>query len=273
MKSLLSSSPIDRRKFFKIITADGIASALAPSFLKNSFSKNFIIDKPSTNIKDALSYPRNSNSMPGKYPAKVVQVFHPNCIIENKINIDAVNEMVKTGITKLTGELDVSKAWLNFVTPNEIIGLKVNPVAGALLSTSLEIVEVVIKQLTAAGIPQKNILIWDRREFELKEVGFTNEKFPGIKIIGTEQKDAHDSFFDSSGKLYSENMIDKDWYYWADCEQKYDDETLPYMVNEGKYSYFTKIVTKEVDKIINIPILKNAGSSATLCLKNLAYGS
>ncbi len=27
-----------------------------------------------------------------------------------------------------------------------------------------------------------------------------------------------------------------------------------------------------VDKIINIPILKNAGSSVTLCLKNLAYG-
>lgn len=28
-----------------------------------------------------------------------------------------------------------------------------------------------------------------------------------------------------------------------------------------------------VDKIINIPILKNAGASVTLCLKNLAYGS
>ena len=28
-----------------------------------------------------------------------------------------------------------------------------------------------------------------------------------------------------------------------------------------------------IDKIINIPILKNAGSTVTLCLKNLAYGS
>lgn len=27
------------------------------------------------------------------------------------------------------------------------------------------------------------------------------------------------------------------------------------------------------DKIINVPILKNAGSSITLCLKNLAYGA
>ncbi|MEJ2537267.1 MAG: DUF362 domain-containing protein, partial [Calditrichia bacterium] len=48
---------------------------------------------------------------------------------------------------------------------------------------------------------------------------------------------------------------------------------LPYMINEGKYSYFSKIVTRDVTNIINIPILKNAGASVTLCLKNLAYGS
>jgi uncharacterized protein (DUF362 family) len=56
-------------------------------------------------------------------------------------------------------------------------------------------------------------------------------------------------------------------------EEKYDEETFPYMVNEGKHSYFTSICTKEVTKIINLPILKNAGSSVTLCLKNLAYGA
>ena len=68
-------------------------------------------------------------------------------------------------------------------------------------------------------------------------------------------------------------MIDKEWYYWADCEQEYDAYTLPYMVNSGKYSYFSKICTQEVDKIINVPILKNAGPTVTLCMKNLAYGA
>jgi uncharacterized protein (DUF362 family) len=48
---------------------------------------------------------------------------------------------------------------------------------------------------------------------------------------------------------------------------------MPYMVNGGKYSYFTKIVTQHLDKIINVPILKNAGATVTLALKNLAYGS
>jgi hypothetical protein len=149
----------------------------------------------------------------------------------------------------------------------------VNPIGGVLLTTSIEITQAVIKQLEEAGIPRKNIVIWDRREFELHEASFTEKNFPGIKIIGTEQKDDKDSFYDKDGKLYGEKMIDKDWYYHADVEEKYDAETIPYMINEGKYSYFSKIVTQQVDKIINIPILKNAGASVTLCLKNLAYGS
>jgi uncharacterized protein (DUF362 family) len=107
----------------------------------------------------------------------------------------------------------------------------------------------------------------------MHEIGFTKNAFPEIEIIGTERKDDKGSFYDTNNVLYSEQMIDKNWYYWADAEEKYDAETIPYMVNEGKYSYFSNIVTQKVDKIINIPILKNAGASLTLCLKNLAYGS
>ena len=67
-------------------------------------------------------------------------------------------------------------------------------------------------------------------------------------------------------------MIDREWYYWADVEGDYDEYTIPYMVNGGEYSYYSKIVTQEVDKIINIPILKNAGATVTNAMKNLAYG-
>ncbi len=58
-----------------------------------------------------------------------------------------------------------------FVGPDDIIGLKVNPVAGKLLSTSLEVTSVIIKQLEESGIPRKNLVIWDRREFQLEEIG------------------------------------------------------------------------------------------------------
>lgn len=229
--------------------------------------------KPSTNIDDALKYPRTENSMPGKYPGKVVQINNPNCVVDNKINYNAAYDMIAKGMLELTEAENLKDAWNMFVSPKDRIGLKVNPVAGPTLSTSVEVTQAIVKQLEEAGIPRENILIWDRREQQLFEAGFTNEAFPGIKLIGTERADEKGSMYDANGKLYGLQMIDTTWYYRADCEDKYDAETLPYMVNEGKYSYFTKIATQMVDKIINVPILKNAGASVTLCLKNLSYGS
>lgn len=264
---------ITRRDFVKLLSFSGLASMVLPASFQKLFTQTPQTEKPKTNIADALKYTRNINSMPGKFPGKVVQIQDNNCIIKDNFNSEAIERMIERGILDLTGAKNISDAWLMFVSTKDRIGLKLNPVAGSLLSTSIEVTQAIIKQLVAAGIPTKNIIIWDRREFQLNEVGFTNENFPDITITGTERKDEKGSFYDDEGNLYSESMIDKDWYYWADVEEDYNAETLPYMINSGKYSYFSKIVTQQVDKIINIPILKNAGSSVTLCLKNLAYGS
>ena len=181
--------------------------------------------------------------------------------------------MIKAGMLKLTGEKSLKRAWRKFVTPKDIIGLKVNPVAGRLLTTSHSVTGAVIRQLEEAGIPRKNIIIWDRREMQLHETGYTRENYPGIEITGTECMDEKGGFYDNEGKLYSDARVEKSQKFIADVEGSYDSYTIPYMVNEGKDSYFTKIVTERVTKIINLPILKNAGPTTTLCLKNLAFGS
>lgn len=260
---------IDRREFVKLAAAGSLAAAIPGTLLSQDKTPPA---KPATNIKDAQKVPRNADSMPGKFPGAVVQANHDGSIANDKVDLAVVDQMVRKSLMELTGASTAVAAWKEFVTPDDIIGLKVNPVAGKTLSTSLEITHAVINQLVEAGIPKKNIVIWDRREFELHEVGFTSENFPGVKIIGTERKDEKGSYYDANGVLYGKQMIDEAWYYWADVEQKYDAETIPYMVNEGKYSYFGTICTKDVTKIINIPILKNAGPTVTLCLKNLAYG-
>ena len=272
--STSSHSTLSRRSFFRTSALIGLGAALT-SWLPRSLRGQDPVKppKPATNIQDALKHPRTEWSMPGKYPARVVQVSHPGCVTDRKPKQEAADKMVMEGMLALTGAASIHDAWRQFVKPGEKIGLKVNPVAGKELTTSIEITRAVANQLVAAGIPASDIVIWDRRQFELEEVGFTQEAFPGMKIAGTEIRDKDGSFVNKEGKLYSEEMIDKNWYYWADVEGEYDAETLPYMVNGGKYSYFTKICTQDVDKIINIPILKNAGASVTLCMKNLAYGA
>lgn len=266
-----SNSGLTRRNFVKSSVITGLGAVIATGYSSAISLSGFA--KPATNIADALKYARNTSSMPGLFPGKVTEIFHANSVNEKKISLEAVNQMLTKGMLELTGTKKIEKAWAMFVKPGEKIGLKVNPVAGKELSTSIEIVKVVISQLEKSGIDKNDIMIWDRREFELSEAGFTAENFPGIKITGTECKDDKGSFTDETGKLYGEERIDKNWYYWADVEGKYDAETLPYMINEGKNSYFSKICTEMADKIINIPILKNAGASVTLCLKNLAYGA
>ena len=269
-----SHSTVDRRNFFKLLATGTVGAAVTPSaFAGQLRMADQQPEKPDTNIDDLKKYPRNENSMPGAYPASVVQVNHKGSVVDNQPVYQAAYDMIKKGMLELTGKRNLKKAWRVFVKPGETIGLKVNPVAGKLLTTSHEVVKAVIAQLEEAGIKRENLVIWDRREFQLDETGFTEENYPGIKITGTEQKDKEGSYYDADGKLYGESMIDKDWYYWADVEGEYDDYTMPFMVNGGKYSYFSKICTQQVDKIINIPILKNAGSTVTLALKNLAFGA
>jgi uncharacterized protein (DUF362 family) len=228
--------------------------------------------KPATNIEEALKIPRTQTSMPGRYPGKVIKAVNPDSVVNDAPVESVAYEMLRKSMLLLTGEQSIQGAWKQFVNPDEIIGLKVNPIGGAILSTSHAVVQSVVKQLTEAGIPRKNIVIWDRRGEQLEEAGFTSQNYPGISISSTEYKE-NDSYYGTDGKLLSEHRIDTNWYYWADCEMEYDAYTLPFMVNEGKYSYFHKICTQEVDKIINIPIMKNAGTAVTLCLKNLAFGS
>ena len=263
-----------RRDFFRYLSIGGAGLALGP--VVNAADKSSLFytdDKPATNIADALAVPRIKHSMPGLYPGRVVKVIDENSVVDALPSPERAYNMLKESMLKLTGEKNLKKAWRKFVSPKDIIGLKVNPVAGKLLTTSHAVTGAVIRQLEESGIPRKNIVIWDRREMQLHETGYNSENYPGIEITGTECMDSKGGFYDNQGKLYSESRIDEKHLFYADVEGKYDSYTIPYMVNEGKNSYFTKIVTERVTKIINLPILKNAGPTTTLCLKNLAFGS
>jgi len=261
-----------RRNFFRAVVASGVGAAVSP-IIKAAPPLQQPKTKPETNIDTARAIPRTSMSMPGKYPGKVAKVDHNNCIVDGKPSEPVAYDMLKEAMLQLTGEADLKKAWLQFVGPEDIIGIKVNPIGGRLLSTSHAVTQSIVKQLEEAGISRSKLVIWDRRQEGLDDADFTEANYPGVQFMSTECYDENKSYINPEGRLYGEDWIDKDHYFYADVEGEYDAYTLPYMVNGGKYSYFSKICTQKVTKIINVPILKNAGTSITVCMKNLGFGA
>jgi hypothetical protein len=179
---------LNRRRFFTILGAGGASLAVKP-LSGISTNRMQTTSKPSTNISDAAKNPRTSVSMPGKFPGKVILLKNTNSVVNDVPVEAAAYMMLQRSMLELTGQKNLKKAWRMFVKPGEKIGLKVNPVAGKLLFTSHAVVQSVVKQLTESGIDRNDIIIWDRRDMELKDTGFTKENYPGIVIRGTELQD------------------------------------------------------------------------------------
>jgi hypothetical protein len=210
----------------------------------------------------------------------VVEVFDDASVIEAKVDAAVVNNMFSKGLQQLTGK-SLADSFKILFTIDDMVGIKVNPVGAGLISTRLEVVDAVIGWLTANGLPRKNIIIWDRFDYMLRDAGFTAARFPGVAIEGlqtmdeaaAEGKTDNSRWLDKDGKHISLPNFDPDVYYWADVEAPQDMPYLNQHVVNTKYSYFGKLLTQKLTKIINVPVFKNTGNGISMATKNLGYGA
>ncbi len=229
-----------------------------------------------TNLDDFMKVPRAENAIPGPFPGKVVEVRNPAAIKEDSTyDADVVAAMVKRGICRLTGR-NMTESYRLLFNPEDVIGLKVNPV-GPNINTRLEVTDAVIKWLVDAGHPKGNIVIWDRFFPMLAEVGYTQENFPGVRIEGIQ--DLHmDREKDAEHK--SAGNFDMDAYYFAKGVlgksvrgYKDDEFYLNQHVFNTEYSYFGKLITKDLTKIVNLAAFKNTGNGISMATKNIGYAA
>ena len=237
--------------------------------------------RPSTNIQDALKTPRTAQSIPGPFPGRVIQVRNAGAMKGDVPDAGVVRGMFERGMKELTGG-DLKKSFNLLFKRDDTIGIKISPAGGLMQSSRPEVVEAVVEWLRENGVPGKNIILWDRFDSMLKDAGFTSARFPGIGLEGLQTMDdeaAEGKTTDNSrwlgkdGKHVSLPQFDSDVYYWADVDGPPD---LPYLnqhVVNGKYSYFGKLVTQRLTKIINLPVFKNTGNGISMATKNLGYGA
>ncbi len=237
--------------------------------------------RPKTNIDDALKAPRTRFSLPGLFPGKVAQVQDDAAVADGKLAKDVIAKMFARGLQALTG-LDAKESFRLLFTRDDVVGIKVNPVGPGLISTRPELVQVIIDWLADNGLPKQNIVIWDRFDFMLRDAEFTAERFPGVQIEGlqTMEEDLpegenadHSRWRDKEGNHVSAPNFDRDVSYWADVDGPKD---LPYLnqhVFNGKHSYFGRLLTQKLTKMINVPVFKNTGNGISMATKNLGYGA
>lgn len=233
-------------------------------------------------------------AMPGPYPGRVVEVTHPGSVSPKyEINAPAVKQMMDRGMRELTGADHAVEAWRRFFDPDDIVGIKVNPVGrkankgeGGRIPTAIgsisspEVLIEVVEGLKSAGVKPQNIIVFERYAREFREAGYE-------KVMGTRPMDGTRWFAASSG--YDDSQLNIDGI--ADSDRSsgrdphvvgYDPDVfvhMGYTASEDKKddrrfrSHLTVIVTKMVNKFITIPVLKDHRTGGvTLSLKNLSHG-
>ena len=97
-------------------------------------------------------------------PAKsTIFAAHDSASIDEfQTNKTIVAGMVNALVLKLTGRRDVADAWRSLVRPEDRVGIKISAAGGRYFSTHRAIVDAIADGLKKAGVPAKNILVWDR---------------------------------------------------------------------------------------------------------------
>ncbi|OQX86909.1 hypothetical protein B6D60_05205 [candidate division KSB1 bacterium 4484_87] len=153
-----------------------------------------------------------------------------------KLISSQVEQLLNKAMTRLLETEKPESAWQKLVKKDDVVGIKINCLAGRGMSTHLELVEAIVEGLRSAGVPDRNIIIWDRANRDLEKAGYkiqTNRN--KLKCYGNDQ-------VGYSRRLYEFGEVG---------------------------SFLSNIVIHQCTAIINVPILKDHGIvGMTNALKN-----
>ena len=198
-------------------------------------------------------------TIPGLYPGRVVAVEHPGSIVSGRYQAEPVRQMLRRGMAALTGAGGWAEAWRRFVQPGDVVGIKVNTVGMPHVISAPEVLREIIDGLRAAGLKPQDIVVYDRYRNQFCSGGFNKWLPEGVRHSwAAEDYDPIQLAIDG---------YDPDHYMeMALAHPSYEKP-------EARRSYAAKFITREVNKLVNLCVLKDHQSAGiTLALKNLSHG-
>jgi hypothetical protein len=171
--------------------------------------------------------------------------------------------MVDRAITKLTAKTTVPDAWRSLVSTQDVVGIKVYSAPGPNSGTRPAVVAAVVEGLLAAGLPPKQIIVWDRQLADLRLAGFfdLSDRY-GIRVAGSVQAGWDENVFYNPDSPILGNLV------WGDLEFGKKGDAV------GRKSFVSKLVSRELTRIINVtPLLNHNEAGVSGNLYSLATGS
>ena len=193
--------------------------------------------------------------------ARVVVVHDPAATEAFEARIDKLRPMVEKGLTLLTAKPSVAEAWRSLLSSNDVVGIKVHSQPGPRSGTRPAVVSALVEGLIASGMRASNIIIWDRHVADLKRAGFAElQTRYGIRLQGSADAGYDDKAFYETPLLGQLILGDREFGNKGE--------------GVGRKSYVSKLISKEITKIINVtPLLNHYRAGVTGNLYSLAIGS
>jgi uncharacterized protein (DUF362 family) len=202
------------------------------------------------------------DGIPGPFPGRVVEIAHAGSVVEDAVQEAAATSMVERGMRELVGSDNAVEAWRRLFAPGDVVGIKVNPVGAPHSISNYATVRAIIAGLRSAGVRPRDIVVFDRYRNQFRNAGYPDQLPEGVRWDAS--VDDYDAVqLDVKG-------YDPDVYVAMELaalgrHDPKDDRT--------RRSHLSLIASRQVDKIVNVPVLKDHGSAGvTLALKNLSHG-
>jgi hypothetical protein len=201
---------------------------------------------------------RSTNS-----PTRVFIVENPDAVSDFQPDAAVVQNMVNRGLTNLTGKPAIAGAWRSLVSTRDVVGIKVCAEPGEISGTRPAVVAAVIHGLLDAGVSADHIIIWDKHADDLRASGFSRLAAQlGVRAAG-----AADAGYDPTN-FYNPDTAIIGTLVWGDSEFGKKGEGV------GRKSFVTKIVSRQITKIISVaPLLNDNDTGVYGHLYSLAMAS
>jgi hypothetical protein len=199
--------------------------------------------------------------IPGPFPGRVVAVNSDNSIVSGAYQAEVIQEMMQRGMKELTGAPGWPDAWRRFFQKGDVVGIKVCPVGGKKLCSDPTVLHQIIDGLQQAGVPKRDIVVFNRYRKELMNAGFHKWLPEGVRW----------SWAAEEYETWQLGMTgyDPDVYMDMALVKPGDNPNDAH----SRRSYAALVLTKQVNKIINLPVVKSHQSAGvTLTLKNMSHG-